>query len=252
MTAQVHGSRMRGTDTPPKNRRKKVTAFALAGLVASAGIAGVVVTSSAYFTDTKQTDVTVTTRSVTLNVKDGATQSALAPIALTDLAPLTAATPAEFATAPTRSFFIENAGTSKFSWKIEVTDIQVLNSAGTTTLSTTTTPNTGEVTLADAKDAIKVNVVDLAYAANPTVTYTAANGKTLTTLTSTPEILASSANLEKSGTAADADKRSIGVRVWVDQATLSANTAKWTTDYQNALQKMQVKFKLKITATQVQ
>ena len=122
MTATVSGSASRNSEEQPK-RRRRVLAFGLAGVVAAAGIAGAVVTSSAYFTDQKiisNNSVATNTLKVALNNNGVAT--ALTPIAQTGLVPVDAAQAGHVnAFALTTKFDVKNVGTSAFNYKLNIT-----------------------------------------------------------------------------------------------------------------------------------
>ncbi|MET0589781.1 MAG: hypothetical protein ABWZ77_01270 [Naasia sp.] len=256
MTAQVHSRKVEGGE-PTARRRKKVTAFALAGLVATAGIAGVVVTSSAYFTDVKEIGTnTVTLRGVDIDAfSNGTATQTFDQFNLNELAPLAGATPAEFATAPSQVFDLRNIGDSKFKYKVEVVDVVLKRKDGTTDLPTSdeaTTVTNGALSAATIKNVVKVNVVRGTQGSTPGYTPTA--GKTLTELTTTPEILPDSGTgsiLEKKNASGIDDEATLGFRIWIEEDSLKTSGVAWTDAKKNQLQQLKITFKLKITATQI-
>lgn len=122
MTATAATRRL--AETKPAKNRKKPLVLGLAALVVTAGVAGAVVTSSAYFTDEKTVATnTVSTNSITLGLFDGqTTASALATFSLTNLAPyvqgdLDALKP------KMKVFTVKNVGTGDFTWTGDVQDL---------------------------------------------------------------------------------------------------------------------------------
>jgi predicted ribosomally synthesized peptide with SipW-like signal peptide len=137
MTAQIQSSRS-GVHDVSSRRRRRFLAFGLAGVVLAAGVAGAVVTSSAYFTDVKTiSGNSVATHTIKLSVNDG-TASALTTFALTPLAPLAAAD--LNAQAPTQIFRIVNSGTGGFNWVANMTNVAYTGASGTPVLTEATSP----------------------------------------------------------------------------------------------------------------
>jgi len=242
MTAQVQTRRAQNGEQQGAKRRNKVTAFALAGLVATAGVAGVVVTSSAYFTDVKEIGVNqVTLRGVDIEAYSSTENTILTSFDLEELAPLDGATASEFGTAPSRSFDVRNISTSPFDYKVEIVDIEVTQKDGS---ALPAAESATALTEAAAKGVIKVNAVRALAGATPS--YSAAGGKSLTDLTTTPEILADS-RLTLEDAAVTTDEAVVGVRFWIEQSDISA----WDATRQNKLQNLLVNYKIKLTATQI-
>ena len=155
MTATVSGVPVPRSQKKSTGRRRFV-AFGLAGVVVAAGVAGAVVTSSAYFTDEKTVATnTVQTNSITVGLFDGATDaSALTSFSLANLAPassadLTALKPSM------KVFTVKNVGTGNFTWTGDI-DTFVLTKTDGSALPGTTVVGGGSPSASDAQAKIYV------------------------------------------------------------------------------------------------
>jgi predicted ribosomally synthesized peptide with SipW-like signal peptide len=244
MTAQVQNRRPDAAQ-PSARRRKKAGAFALAGLVAAAGIAGVVVTSSAYFTDVKEISTnTVTLRGVDIEAYTSGTNTVLTSFDLTEMAPVLGTNATEFGTAPNRAFDVRNISTSPFKYHVEITGISVTQRDGS---ALPASDSATALASTSALPVIKVNAVRTTAGSTPA--YVAADGKSLSVLNTTPMILDDSAVLQKKDDTAGVvnDEAVVGVKFWIEQADI----ASWSADKQNLLQNLKVNYKIKLTATQL-
>ncbi|MFD1714738.1 hypothetical protein ACFSBZ_09675 [Amnibacterium flavum] len=155
MTA-IATRRRESQSVDPARRRQRFLALGLAGVVVAAGVAGAVVTSSAYFTDEKTvTTNTVQTNSITVGLFDGATDaSALTSFSLANLAPassadLTALKPSM------KVFTVKNVGTGNFTWTGDIDTFSLTKTDGSA-LPSTTVVGGGSPSATDAQAKIYV------------------------------------------------------------------------------------------------
>ncbi|MFD1714730.1 hypothetical protein ACFSBZ_09635 [Amnibacterium flavum] len=136
MTATVTGTRVPAQSKKSSGRRRFV-AFGLAGVVVAAGVAGAVVTSSAYFTDEKTvTTNTVSTNSISIALNNERTTSALTTFAITNLAPYTTADLAAYKPVM-KVFNVKNSGTGDFNWTGDIDTFVLTKTDGSALPGTT-------------------------------------------------------------------------------------------------------------------
>ncbi|MFD1714737.1 hypothetical protein ACFSBZ_09670 [Amnibacterium flavum] len=137
MTATAATRRPVSSQKPAKSR-KRTFGIGLAALVVTAGVAGAVVTSSAYFTDEQTVATnTVSTNSIKLGLFDGQTAaSALATFSLTNLAPFTSTDLTNLKPAM-KVFTVKNVGTGDFTWTGDIDSLVYTKTDGSALPGTT-------------------------------------------------------------------------------------------------------------------
>lgn len=136
MTAAVSGVPVPRSQKKSTGRRRFV-AFGLAGVVVAAGVAGAVVTSSAYFTDEKTVATnTVSTNSISIALNNEQTTSALTAFAINNLAPYTTADLTALK-APMKVFNVKNSGTGDFNWTADIDTFSLKKTDGSDLPATT-------------------------------------------------------------------------------------------------------------------